>query len=81
VKEEAVYLPKLGMQMQEATVLRWFKAPGEHVDSGEPVCLISTDKVEAEIESEFAGTLIRIDVPEGATALVGAQLGAIELET
>jgi pyruvate/2-oxoglutarate dehydrogenase complex dihydrolipoamide acyltransferase (E2) component len=37
--------------------------------------------VEAEIESEFAGTLIRIDVPEGATALVGAQLGAIELET
>jgi pyruvate/2-oxoglutarate dehydrogenase complex dihydrolipoamide acyltransferase (E2) component len=80
VTEEALYLPKLGMQMQEATVLRWLKAPGERVDSGEPVCLISTDKVEAEVESEFAGTLVRIDVPEGTTALVGTQLAAIEID-
>jgi len=78
MSEESLYLPKLGMQMQEATVVRWLKAPGDHVVSGEPVCVISTDKVEAEIESETDGTLVRIEIPEGGTAPVGASLAVIE---
>ncbi|MFL5799637.1 MAG: biotin/lipoyl-containing protein [Actinomycetota bacterium] len=79
MSEEAIYLPKLGMQMQEATVLNWLKSPGDRVASGEPVCVISTDKVEAEIESEVDGILLRIDVPEGGTAAVGASLASIEV--
>jgi pyruvate/2-oxoglutarate dehydrogenase complex dihydrolipoamide acyltransferase (E2) component len=78
VSLEAVYLPKIGMQMQEATVARWLKAPGDAVASGEPVCVIETDKVEAEVESEVAGTLIRIEVAEGSAAAVGEALAVIE---
>lgn len=75
---EPVYLPKIGMQMQEATVARWLKAPGDTVAAGEPVCVIETDKVEAEIEAEVAGTLIEIEVAEGAPAAVGQALAVIE---
>jgi pyruvate/2-oxoglutarate dehydrogenase complex dihydrolipoamide acyltransferase (E2) component len=75
---EPVYLPKIGMQMQEATVVRWLKAPGDTVAAGEPVCVIETDKVEAEVEAEVAGTLIQIEVAEGAPAAVGQSLAVIE---
>jgi pyruvate/2-oxoglutarate dehydrogenase complex dihydrolipoamide acyltransferase (E2) component len=78
VSLEPVYLPKIGMQMQEATVVRWLKAPGDTVAAGEPVCVIETDKVEAEVEAEVAGTLIQIEVAEGAPAAVGQSLAVIE---
>jgi pyruvate/2-oxoglutarate dehydrogenase complex dihydrolipoamide acyltransferase (E2) component len=78
VSLEPVYLPKIGMQMQEAMVARWLKVPGDTVAAGEPVCVIETDKVEAEIEAEVAGTLIRIEVAEGASATVGQALAVIE---
>jgi pyruvate/2-oxoglutarate dehydrogenase complex dihydrolipoamide acyltransferase (E2) component len=75
---QEVFLPKFGMQMTEATVIRWLKAPGEAVQSGEPLCLIETDKVEAEVEAEAAGRLTEIHVVEGSTVVVGTVLAVIE---
>jgi pyruvate/2-oxoglutarate dehydrogenase complex dihydrolipoamide acyltransferase (E2) component len=66
------------MQMQDATVARWLKAPGDTVAAGEPVCVIETGKIEAEVEAETTGTLVRIEVAEGASAAVGQALAVIE---
>jgi pyruvate/2-oxoglutarate dehydrogenase complex dihydrolipoamide acyltransferase (E2) component len=78
VSEEPVYLPKLGMQMQEATVVSWLKQPGDAVAVGDPLCVIMTDKVETEIEAEVTGTLLRIEVEQDATVPVGTILAVIE---
>lgn len=74
-----VALPHLGENVTEATVIRWLKTVGEHVDSGEPLLEVATDKVDTEIPSPAAGILLTILVAEnspievgGAVAIVGA---------
>jgi pyruvate/2-oxoglutarate dehydrogenase complex dihydrolipoamide acyltransferase (E2) component len=79
VSEEPFYLPKLGMQMQEGTIVSWLKQPGDPVAAGEPICVIETDKVEAELESDVAGTVARIETPAGETVPVGTVLATIEV--
>jgi pyruvate/2-oxoglutarate dehydrogenase complex dihydrolipoamide acyltransferase (E2) component len=78
MSDEKVYLPKLGMQMQEATVVTWVKRPGEAVAVGDMLCRIETDKVETELVSEVAGRLKSIEVAEGDTVPVGAILAVID---
>jgi pyruvate/2-oxoglutarate dehydrogenase complex dihydrolipoamide acyltransferase (E2) component len=78
VTEETFYLPKLGMQMQEATIVTWLKHPGDAVAPGEALCVIETDKLETELEAEVAGTLSRVEVAEGSTVPVGSVLAVIE---
>jgi pyruvate dehydrogenase E2 component (dihydrolipoamide acetyltransferase) len=72
----SVTLPKLGDSVTEATVTRWLKADGEHVEIGEPLLEISTDKVDTEIPSPASGVL-SIKVPEDQTVGVGTELGSI----
>ncbi|MCL2454279.1 MAG: 2-oxoglutarate dehydrogenase, E2 component, dihydrolipoamide succinyltransferase [Micrococcales bacterium] len=72
-----VTLPALGESVTEGTVTRWLKAVGEHVDVDEPLLEISTDKVDTEMPSPVAGTLLEIVVPEDETAEVGAVLARI----
>jgi pyruvate/2-oxoglutarate dehydrogenase complex dihydrolipoamide acyltransferase (E2) component len=79
MKQEEVFLPKFGMQMTEATVVRWLKTPGEAIAVGEPLCIIETDKVETEVEAEVPGKLTAINVAEGTTIPVGTVLAVIEV--
>jgi pyruvate dehydrogenase E2 component (dihydrolipoyllysine-residue acetyltransferase) len=60
-----VKLPRLGQGMEAGTVTRWLKAEGDEVAKGEPLYEIDTDKVTQEVESDFAGVLLRITLPEG----------------
>ena len=78
MSEDPVYLPKLGMQMQEATVVSWLVRPGDAIRSGQAICVIETDKVETEIVADVDGSLARIEVAEGDTAPVGAVLAVID---
>jgi pyruvate/2-oxoglutarate dehydrogenase complex dihydrolipoamide acyltransferase (E2) component len=78
VKDQPFYLPKLGMQMQEATLISWLKRPGDLVTIGEALCSIETDKLETELEAEVSGTLTRVEVSEGSTIPVGTLLAVIE---
>jgi pyruvate/2-oxoglutarate dehydrogenase complex dihydrolipoamide acyltransferase (E2) component len=73
-----IVLPKAGMNMVEATVVAWRKAPGEQVEKGEPVVAVETDKVELEIEAPVAGVLREVLVAVDEDAAVGATLGLIE---
>lgn len=74
---ESVNLPALGESVTEGTVTRWLKQVGERVEVDEPLLEVSTDKVDTEIPSPFAGILEQILVPEDETAEVGAALAII----
>jgi pyruvate dehydrogenase E2 component (dihydrolipoamide acetyltransferase) len=72
-----VTLPALGESVTEGTVTRWLKAVGDSVEVDEPLLEVSTDKVDTEIPSPVAGTLLEIRVNEDETAEVGSVLAVI----
>jgi pyruvate dehydrogenase E2 component (dihydrolipoamide acetyltransferase) len=72
-----VKLPALGESVTEGTVTRWLKQVGETVEADEPLLEVSTDKVDTEIPSPVAGTVLEIKVAEDETADVGAVLAVI----
>jgi len=72
-----VQLPALGESVTEGTVTRWLKNVGDTVEVDEPLLEISTDKVDTEIPSPYAGVLEQILVQEDETVEVGAALAVI----
>jgi 2-oxoglutarate dehydrogenase E2 component (dihydrolipoamide succinyltransferase) len=70
-------MPALGESVSEGTVTRWLKNVGDHVAVDEALLEVSTDKVDTEIPSPVAGTLLAIDVPVDTTVPVGARLALI----
>jgi len=73
----SVTLPEMGESVTEGTVTRWLKAVGDQVAVDEPLVEVSTDKVDTEIPSPVAGTLLEISVGEDETIQVGGQLAVI----
>ncbi len=76
----SVTLPALGESVTEGTVTRWLKSVGDDVAMDEPLLEVSTDKVDTEIPSPVAGTLLEIKVEEDETVEVGAELAVIGSE-
>src|ERR687889_2319285 len=72
-----VNLPELGESVTEGTVTRWLKQVGDEVAVDEPLLEVSTDKVDTEIPSPVAGTLLEIKANEDDTVEVGAVLAVI----
>jgi 2-oxoglutarate dehydrogenase E2 component (dihydrolipoamide succinyltransferase) len=70
-------MPALGESVSEGTVTRWLKGIGDSVAVDEALLEVSTDKVDTEIPSPVAGTIISIDVPVDSTVPVGARLAVI----
>src|SRR6478609_5893583 len=73
----SVTLPALGESVTEGTVTRWLKSVGDEVAVDEPLLEVSTDKVDTEIPSPVAGTLLEIKAEEDETVEVGAELAVI----
>ena len=76
-----ITMPALGESVSEGTVTRWLKNVGDSVAMDEALLEVSTDKVDTEIPSPVAGTLLAIDVPVDSTVPVGARLGLIGSST
>jgi pyruvate/2-oxoglutarate dehydrogenase complex dihydrolipoamide acyltransferase (E2) component len=55
-------IPKLGMSMNEATIVQWLVADGDAVQVGQPLYLLETDKTENEVPSPVAGVIRLIGV-------------------
>jgi pyruvate dehydrogenase E2 component (dihydrolipoamide acetyltransferase) len=72
-----ITMPALGESVSEGTVTRWLKNVGDSVAVDEALLEVSTDKVDTEIPSPVAGTLLAIDVAVDTTVAVGARLGLI----
>ncbi len=60
-------MPQMGVSVAEGTIIEWRKRPGDWVEADEPVCDVTTDKVDVEIPSPASGRLERILVEPGAT--------------
>lgn len=74
---EDVTMPALGESVTEGTVTRWLKQVGDTVELDEPLLEVSTDKVDTEIPSPLAGTVVEIVVAEDETAQVGTVLARV----
>ncbi|ULP49250.1 2-oxoglutarate dehydrogenase, E2 component, dihydrolipoamide succinyltransferase [Mycolicibacter virginiensis] len=72
-----VLMPELGESVTEGTVTRWLKQVGDTVEVDEPLVEVSTDKVDTEIPSPVAGTLLSITADEDTTVEVGGELARI----
>ena len=72
-----ITMPALGESVSEGTVTRWLKGVGDSIAVDEALLEVSTDKVDTEIPSPVAGTIISIDVPVDSTVPVGARLAVI----
>jgi 2-oxoglutarate dehydrogenase E2 component (dihydrolipoamide succinyltransferase) len=70
----------MGVSVAEGTIVEWRKRPGDWVEADEPVCDVTTDKVDVEIPSPASGRLERILVEPGATVAVGTPLAEIDAE-
>ena len=73
-------LAQVGMNMETATIVAWFKQPGETFSKGEPLYEIETEEVTQEIESPGDGRLLEILVAEDEDADVGQEVCLVDLE-
>lgn len=70
-------MPRLSDTMTEGVVAKWLKKVGDHVEEGEILAEIETDKATMEFESFHEGTLLHIGIQEGETANVDSLLAII----
>jgi pyruvate dehydrogenase E2 component (dihydrolipoamide acetyltransferase) len=74
---EEIVMPRLSDSMEEGTVLRWLKGPGDSVEVGEELVEIETDKANMVYESDLAGTITEILAQEGDTLPVGDTIARV----
>ena len=74
---EKILVPVLGESITEATVAKWLKNKGDHVEADEPIVELETDKVNLEVPSPINGILTDINANNGQVVEVGALLGSI----
>ena len=74
---EDVTMPELGESVTEGTITQWLKSVGDKVEVDEPLLEVSTDKVDTEIPSPVAGTLVEILANEDDTVDVGEVIARI----
>jgi pyruvate dehydrogenase E2 component (dihydrolipoamide acetyltransferase) len=72
-------MPRLGLTMKQGKVTRWYRRPGEHVQRGEPVLQVTTEKVAVDVDATFDGVLVEILVGEGQTVPVGTPIARVEV--
>lgn len=63
--------------MESGTIVRWLKSEGEHVEKGEPLYELDTEKVTQEVEADLAGVLLKILAGEGQEIEVGKAIAVI----
>lgn len=73
----SVLLPRAGMGVTEATIIKWLKGVGDRVEEGETIAEMETAKSTLDIESPAGGVLTDILVAEGETVDVETQIATI----
>jgi pyruvate/2-oxoglutarate dehydrogenase complex dihydrolipoamide acyltransferase (E2) component len=75
-----VRLPKIGMTMEEATIVRFCRQPGEAFSKGDPLYEIETEKVSQEFVATGDGVMVEHAVPEGTDVRVGELVCVVETD-
>src|ERR687898_1484244 len=72
-----IQMPQMGESVTEGTVLEWHKQEGDHVEEGDTVVEVSTDKVDAEVPAPASGTITKLLKDQDETVQVGEVLAEI----
>ncbi|MGD2077491.1 MAG: E3 binding domain-containing protein, partial [Chloroflexota bacterium] len=72
-----VIMPKVDMDQESGTIVRWLKNDGDEVKQGETILEIETDKVAIDVEAPAAGILANIQYDEGATVPIATVIATI----
>ncbi len=75
-----IKMPQLGESVTEGTIERWLVKEGDTVEQYDPLFEVVTDKVNAEVPAEIAGTVSKILVPDGETVAVGTAVAEIDAD-
>jgi len=74
----ALEIPKVGLVMESARLVRWLKNVGEAVKQGEPLLEVETEKSVVEIESTESGRLVELLLQVDQEARVGDRIAWLE---
>src|SRR6266849_9885313 len=72
-----ITMPRLSDTMQEGTIARWLKKPGDTINKGDIIGEIETDKATMDLEAYDAGVLEQILAQEGETVPIGQPIAII----
>jgi 2-oxoisovalerate dehydrogenase E2 component (dihydrolipoyl transacylase) len=75
-----IKMPQLGESVTEGTIERWLVKEGDTVEQYDPLFEVVTDKVNAEVPAEVAGTISKILVSDGETVAVGTPVAEIDAD-
>ena len=75
--KKEITMPRFGAQMQKGQILSWKVAVGDHVEEDDPIAEIKAEKMNAEADSLYDGTILEL-VPEGTIVEVGGVIGYID---
>jgi 2-oxoglutarate dehydrogenase E2 component (dihydrolipoamide succinyltransferase) len=73
-------MPKMGESIMEATVLKWYKHPGDSIKMDETLLDIATDKVDSEVPSTTAGVIAELLYKVNDVVPVGAVIARIDTD-
>src|SRR5699024_10989207 len=76
VKE--IKVPELAESITEGTIAEWLVKPGDKVEKGDPVVELETDKVNVEVNSDYAGVLVEVLAEEGDDVSVGDTIAKVD---
>lgn len=77
---QEINMPRFGAQMKEGKILKWMVGVGDHVEEDDGLLEVKAEKMDAEVESLYTGTIVEIIAKEGESYPVGAVLGYIDAE-
>jgi len=78
--KENILLPAMSDQMTDAELLSWIVSVGDKVNKGDVLCEISTDKVDMDLDSPYAGEIVNLVASEGDVVNVGEPIAEIDTE-
>ena len=73
-----VLMPKFGLIMTEGTISEWYKKVGEHINAGEPLAQVETQKLVNDVEAPVSGTIVSILANVGDTVPCRGYIAEIE---
>src|SRR3990172_7300885 len=71
-------MPKWGLTMTEATIVRWLCSEGDAVEEGDPLVEVETEKANADVPAPSAGVIVGVIAEVGALVPVGEVLAVLE---
>jgi 2-oxoglutarate dehydrogenase E2 component (dihydrolipoamide succinyltransferase) len=73
-----IVVPELGESVVEARIAKWLKKAGDHVEVGDPLVELETEKTNLELSAEKRGVITSIARNEGDDVKIGELLAVVD---